>query len=93
MGLLDEVGHILEQREKQYGPSTDHHRRTAQMWQAAFGWDVDARQVALAIALDKFVRARQSPDDRDHYADIVGYVVKAWDNHTKADRWDARSDG
>ncbi|HEY7824780.1 MAG TPA: DUF6378 domain-containing protein [Acidimicrobiia bacterium] len=77
--LLDEVGEILEERQAEYGDSADHHRRTAQVWSALFGWEVGPDDVCMAIAADKMVRRRTSPGKRDHYADIIGYVVKAHD--------------
>lgn len=80
MSLLTEVADLLAERGVEYGPPADHHQRTADMWQAAFGWDVGPREVALAIALDKFIRARSSPGKKDHYADIIGYVAIAWEH-------------
>jgi len=43
------------------------------MWQAAFGWDVDAEKVALAMILFKLSRAVHG-HHRDNLVDIAGYA-------------------
>lgn len=84
LGLLDDCARILAERGAQYGPPSDHHARTAQVWSAVLGWDVAPRDVAVAFTLDKLVRMRTSPGLRDSYADAVGYLAIAWGHQERS---------
>lgn len=76
--LLADVVSTLQDRGRQYGPPSDHHRRTAAAVNAILGTDLGPREVALFFVIDKMVRARTSPGKRDHYEDMLGYTSIAW---------------
>lgn len=61
-------------RNEDYGHPAEDFERTAGMWRSAFGWDVDAKRVALAMICVKLSRLVQSPDHRDSVTDAAGYA-------------------
>ena len=82
--LLDSVSSLLAERGAEYGPPSDHHARTATAVNSILGTTLTAREVALFFVIDKLVRARTSPDKRDHYEDLCGYVAIAWGHQQRA---------
>ena len=61
-------------RHQEYGHPAEDFERTAGMWQALFGWDVDPKDVPLAMACVKLSRLRQSPEHTDSVVDLAGYA-------------------
>jgi hypothetical protein len=60
-------------RQASYGPPDQDFARTAAMWRALFGWDVDAPKVAMAMILLKLSRETHQRK-RDNAIDIAGYA-------------------
>lgn len=61
-------------RGRDYGHPADDFARTAGMWHALFGWDVEPEDVALAMICVKLSRLRQTPDHEDSPVDVAGYA-------------------
>lgn len=73
--VLEEAGRIVSgDRGDDYGHPRDDFDRTAGAWSALFGWDVSARQVALAMVVVKLSRLQETPLKRDSIVDIAGYA-------------------
>lgn len=73
--VLEEAQRIVAgDRGDDYGHPRDDFARTAGAWAALFGWDVSARQVALAMVVVKLSRLQETPDKRDSIVDIAGYA-------------------
>jgi len=62
-------------RQKDYGHPAEDFKRTAGMWESAFGWKVAPSDVPLAMIMVKLSRLRQSPDHEDSATDIAGYIA------------------
>jgi hypothetical protein len=60
-------------RQNSYGPPEQDFERTAQMWRACFGWEVESWQVAIAMILLKASRQTHQ-QKRDNWTDIAGYA-------------------
>lgn len=74
--LLAEAGLVSGHRELDYGSAERNLSRIAELWTAAFGWDVTPRQVALAMVLLKVARDTHRPK-HDNLVDIAGYAALA----------------
>lgn len=61
-----------------YGHPAEDFARTAGMWRALFGWEVEAKDVPLAMICVKLSRLRQTPDHEDSPVDIEGYAEAYW---------------
>jgi predicted Rossmann fold nucleotide-binding protein DprA/Smf involved in DNA uptake len=73
--VLEEAGRIVAgDRGDDYGHPRDDFARTAGAWSALFGWDVEPRQVALAMVVVKLSRLQETPLKRDSIVDIAGYA-------------------
>lgn len=72
--IMEAHGLVHGARRDAYGTPVENFGRTAELWRAQFGWDVDARRVALALLLVKVARLAQTPDHRDTVVDIAGYA-------------------
>lgn len=73
--VLETAARLVDgDRGDTYGHPAEDFERTAGAWRALFGWDVDARRVALAMICVKLSRLIQSPEHRDSVIDIAGYA-------------------
>lgn len=66
-------------RNVQYGDPRADFRRTADMWAAYLGADVQPHDVAAMMALLKVSRIRWSPGKLDSWMDLAGYAACGWD--------------
>lgn len=79
MNILQQADEIINgERAKDYGPATENFQRIADLWGPIFGQAVTVEQVCLAMIQVKIARLRNSPDHRDSWLDIAGYVG-CWD--------------
>ena len=73
--VLETAARLVDgDRNASYGHPGEDFARTAGMWSALFGWDVEPAQVALAMVCVKLSRLIQSPDHRDSVIDTAGYA-------------------
>ena len=66
-------------RDDQYGDPRSDFTRTAAMWTAYLGADIQPHDVAALMALLKLSRIRWSPGKRDSWCDLAGYAACGWD--------------
>ena len=79
MTILRQADEIINgDRAKDYGPATENFQRIAHLWTPIFGQAVTVEQVCLAMIQLKAARLCNSPDHRDSWMDIAGYVG-CWD--------------
>lgn len=73
--VLETAARLVDgDRGDTYGHPVHDFERTAGAWRALFGWEVDARRVALAMICVKLSRLVQTPDHRDSVVDTGGYA-------------------
>ena len=65
---------VHDERQSDYGHPADDFSRTAALWRALFGWDADAKDVALAMVCVKLSRLQASPEHHDSIVDAAGYM-------------------
>lgn len=76
--VLQEAGRLVAgDRKGIYGHPAEFGSKVAGAWREAFGWDVDAFRVQLAMVIFKAVRADASREHRDNLTDIAGYARTA----------------
>jgi hypothetical protein len=79
MTILEQANEIINgDRAKDYGPASENFQRIADLWTPIFGHPVTVEQVCLAMIQLKVARLCKSPDHRDSWMDIAGYVG-CWD--------------
>lgn len=66
-------------RNAQYGDPRQDFQRTATMWGAYLGIEVQPHDVAALMALLKVSRIRWSPGKQDSWMDLAGYAACGWD--------------
>jgi len=66
-------------RNAAYGPPTQDFARTAAMWSAYLGIEVQAHDVAALMVMLKVSRISWSPERRDSWVDLAGYAACGWD--------------
>lgn len=65
-------------RNVQYGDPLDDFKRTAAMWGAYLGFEMEPHDVAAMMAILKISRIRWSPEKRDSWVDLAGYAACGW---------------
>lgn len=65
-------------RNAQYGDPRQDFVRTATMWGAYLGIEIQAHDVAALMVLLKASRIRWSPTKRDSWVDLAGYAACGW---------------
>lgn len=80
IGVLIEAGDLIDgDRNISYGPPSADFERTAALWSAMGfrigGENVQAHQVAIAMALLKVSRLAWNPGKRDSWVDLAGYAA------------------
>jgi uncharacterized protein DUF6378 len=78
---------ILGDRNNSYGPPDQDFRRSAEIMNALGyrgpeGREILARDIATLLIAVKLSRLTWSPEKRDHYADIAGYIACGWECKT-----------
>ena len=88
--ILNEASHIIHNdRNKDYGEPIDDFSLTASLWEAYLrrimvtrGTEtlyLDPHDVAIMMALVKVSRLTETPQKRDHWVDIAGYIGCGWE--------------
>ena len=73
--LLVEAQRIINgARKTDYGDARENHEKIAEFWSAILGHEVTAEQVVLCMIGVKMARLCHSPEHRDSWVDIAGYV-------------------
>lgn len=62
-------------RRDDYGHPATNHARTAALWSAYLGTEINAEQVCMLNLLQKVSRLVNSPDHQDSLVDIVGWAI------------------
>lgn len=74
--MLDEAKSVVYgQRQKDYGPAKKNFQDIADVWSVILGQEVTTEQVVLCMIGLKMARLCKSPDHRDSWVDIAGYVA------------------
>ena len=82
--ILDKASELINgDRAKDYGPARKNHDDIAQGWSVIFGVDVNAAQVARAMAWLKICRLSKTADHLDSYVDAVAYMALAGEMATE----------
>jgi hypothetical protein len=76
--LVEALRITKEKRNTDYGPPHIDFARTAKIWSAIFGVEIDSYQVGMAMIGLKMSRAMHTRTKRDHYVDMAGYARCAW---------------
>jgi len=71
-------------RNNQYGDPKQDFQRTADMWTAYLGTEVEPHDVAALMSLLKLSRIRWAPEKEDSWMDLAGYAACGWDCAPKA---------
>lgn len=66
---------VTGDREEQYGSPEDNFTVIAELWNAAFGTQLQADDVAIALILLKVARVRSGNGGEDSWVDIAGYAA------------------
>jgi len=74
--ILGTASHAVSgARQINYGQPEDNLGRIAALWNANFGTDFDAADVAVAMALLKVARLQTQPSHLDSWVDLAGYAA------------------
>ena len=78
---LDECKELLKQRGEQYGDAGELYGRTAELWTAFLGSQINDKDVCIMMSLMKLARLRQETDNpsvtKDSYQDAINYIALA----------------
>lgn len=86
--ILEEAIHLINgDRNNDYGDPLDDFSTTARLWSTYISrcttvrghMALEPHDVAVMMILLKISRISQSPEKRDHWADIAGYTGCGWD--------------
>lgn len=66
---------VLKNRQELYGKPEDGFAGIAAIWSVLLGRKVASYEVALCLAALKMVRATNSPQHADNWADLAGYAA------------------
>jgi hypothetical protein len=72
--LQEALSVIHGERRTSYGGARENHERIAQIWSAVLRTPVTPEQVVLCMIGVKMARICTTPDHRDSWVDIAGYV-------------------
>ena len=70
---------IQGDRDEQYGPHLENHKRIAQIWSAITGVEYSPETVAAMMIGLKLARLGNRMNQRDSWVDIAGYAALGWD--------------
>lgn len=74
--ILQEAYELVHgERQDDYGHPIEDFSRTAKMWSAIFGIDVEPWQIPMAMICVKLSRLSNDPTKRDSVTDIAGYAA------------------
>ncbi len=74
MNILEEANKLVDgDRNKDYGSPLEDFRRTAKMWSAIIGIEIDPRKIPLCMIALKISRECNKPK-KDNLVDIAGYA-------------------
>lgn len=98
--LLDAANLIVGDRNEDYGDPYDDFGLTADLWHAYLtriterkkGFIIEPHDVAVMMALLKVSRLSWTPQKRDHWVDIAGYIGCGWDCVTRDFNDDSESE-
>jgi hypothetical protein len=75
VSILIEAHELINgQRADDYGKASENFGRIARRWSEHLGVDVTPQQVCLCMIELKMCRLAKSPDHRDSWVDVAGYV-------------------
>lgn len=82
--ILDKAAELINgERAKDYGPARKNHEDIAAGWSIIFGTQVNATQVARAMAWLKICRLSKTETHLDSYIDAVAYMALAGEMATE----------
>lgn len=89
--LRDAINLIVGDRNVDYGDPYDDFGLTADLWQSYLsriserkdGLVIEPHDVAVMMALLKVSRLSWTPNKKDHWVDIAGYIGCGWDCVTR----------
>lgn len=73
--LVDALQIISRDRNVDYGEPERNFAAIAELWTVYLNHPIEPHDVAVALALVKIARIRQSPKKWDHWVDIAGYAA------------------
>ena len=74
--VLEEAIKCVSDREQQYSTPEDNFGMIAELWSVWLGYAVDARDVAMMMALLKVARINTG-NSEDSFVDLAGYAACA----------------
>ena len=75
MTLLQDVQHLIQERQHHYGHPLANFTEIAQRWSLTLSTPITPAQVALCMIDLKMSRLSHNPSHHDSLLDIVGYAV------------------
>ena len=75
--VLDDAKAVIRERGETYDHPLPNHPRIAAMWSVILGAEVTPLQVVQCMIAVKLARLIVTPEHRDSWVDVVGYVACA----------------
>ena len=75
MSLLQDVQHIVQERQQNYGHPLANFTEIAKRWSLTLKTPVTPTQVALCMIDLKVSRLSHNPNHQDSLLDILGYAI------------------